>query len=140
MENETVTAQSTKLYVGSLPYNWAAEQLEEAFKPYGKVTSAAVVADQLTKRSKGFGFVEFESGKDASKAMSELNGREFEGRSIAVREARPQADRAPNERQNAPDRPAASPKFARERFVISNDHTESTDTTGRSYGNRRGWW
>lgn len=141
MENETAQASSTKLYIGSLPYNWAAEQLEEVFKPFGKVTSSAVVADQLTKRSKGFGFIEFESVADANKAMSALNGKEFEGRSIAVREARPHADRAPSERQNAPDRvAAANPKFTRERFIISNDHTESTDTTGRSYGNRRGWW
>src|SRR5580692_7272993 len=100
MENETAQTASTKLYIGSLPYNWAAEQLEEVFKPYGKVTSAAVVADQLTKRSKGFGFIEFESGQDAHKAMSELNGREFEGRSIAVREARPQAERSPSERSD----------------------------------------
>ena len=140
MENETTQASSTKLYVGSLPYNWAAEQLEEVFKPFGKLTSASVVADQLTKRSKGFGFVEFESGKDAGKAMGELNGREFEGRNIAVREARPHVDRTPTERPHAADRPPASSKFTRERFVISNDHTESTDTTGRSYGNRRGWW
>jgi cold-inducible RNA-binding protein len=143
MENETATA-STKLYIGSLPYNWAAEQLEEVFKPYGKVTSSAVVADQLTRRSKGFGFIEFETADSAAKAMSELNGKEFEGRSIAVREARPHVDRAPSgdreQRQNAPDRAPANPKFTRERFVISNDHTESTDTTGRSYGNRRGWW
>jgi RNA recognition motif-containing protein len=130
-------ASLTKLYVGSLPYNWTAEHLEEAFKAYGPVASAAVVADQITHRSKGFGFVEFESGSDAKKAMSELNGREIEGRSISVREARPHTERSNGDR----DRVASGPRGGlRERYVISTDNTESTDTTGRSYGNRRGWW
>ncbi|HET6402511.1 MAG TPA: RNA-binding protein [Candidatus Kapabacteria bacterium] len=143
METETTTRPAadtatslTKLYVGSLPYNWTAEHLEGAFKPFGAVASAAVVADQITHRSKGFGFVEFESGSDAKKAMSELNGREIEGRSISVREARPHTERSNGDR----DRMASGPRGLRERYVISTDNTESTDTTGRSYGNRRGWW
>ncbi|SRR5579883_390561 len=139
MENELATVDEksssslTKLYVGSLPYSWTAEQLEDMFKPFGRVTSAAVVADQLTRRSKGFGFVEFESGDDAQKAMSELNGREIEGRNLAVREARPHVDRSNVDR-------GASPRFAREQVATSFDNNDSTDTTGRSYGNRRGWW
>ncbi len=139
MENEIATVDEksssslTKLYVGSLPYSWTAEQLEEMFKPYGRVTSAAVVADQLTRRSKGFGFVEFESGPDAQKAMSELNGREIEGRSLAVREARPHVDRSNMDR-------SVTPRFQRERVATSFDNNDSTDTSGRSYGNRRGWW
>ncbi|HWF45053.1 MAG TPA: RNA-binding protein [Candidatus Kapabacteria bacterium] len=122
-------APVTKLYVGSIPYDWNAEQLEALFKPYGSVTSAAIVSDQITRRPKGFGFVEFESEASARKAMSELNGREIEGRSLSVREARPHVERSYNN-----DRPQ------RERYVISIDNTEMTDTTGRSYGNRRGWW
>ncbi len=133
-----------KLYVGSLPYTWTAEHLEEAFKSYGPVASAAIVADQATHRSKGFGFVEFESGDAAKKAMSELNGREIEGRSISVREARPHTERSNGERSNSDrsygDRSGNGQRSTRERIISSQDNTESTDTTGRSYGNRRGWW
>jgi cold-inducible RNA-binding protein len=142
METETLTAPRisrdtqiggdsaslTKLYVGSLPYNWNAEQLEELFKPYGSITSAAIVSDQITRRSKGFGFVEFGAEDSARKAMTELNGREIEGRNLSVREARPHVERSFNERPQ------------RERYVVSIDNADSTDTTGRSYGNRRGWW
>ena len=128
MENETATASLTKLYVGSLPYSWNAEQLEELFKSYGRITSAAIVSDQITRRSKGFGFIEFDSEDSARKAMSELNGREIEGRNLSVREARPHVERSFSERPQ------------RERYTISIDNTDSTDTTGRSYGNRRGWW
>jgi len=135
-------ASSSKLYVGSLPYNWTAENLEEMFKPFGRVTSAAVVADQLTRRSKGFGFVEFASGTDAQKAMSELNGREIEGRNLAVREARPHVDRANVDRNGGGGGGERSygPRMTRERIPISTDNSEFTDTSGRSYGNRRGWW
>jgi cold-inducible RNA-binding protein len=128
MENETVIAPLTKLYVGSLPYSWSAEQLEALFQPYGRVTSAAIVSDQATRRSKGFGFVEFDGDESARKAMEALNGQEIEGRSLSVREARPHVDRSVG---NRPER---------ERYVQSYDNTDSTDTTGRSYGNRRGWW
>ncbi|HEY3874345.1 MAG TPA: hypothetical protein VGM92_02630 [Candidatus Kapabacteria bacterium] len=142
MTNDTATtapiasdgqnATLTKLYIGSMPYDWTAENLEEMFKPYGRVTSAAVVADQSTKRSKGFGFVEFETAAEAQKAIGEVNGRAIEGRSLLVREARPHVDRS-MERSNG---------VRRERLAITNsiDNVESTDTSGRSYGNRRGWW
>jgi cold-inducible RNA-binding protein len=134
MEQEIITASTgststTKLYVGSLPYSWSADQLEEIFKPFGTVTSAAVVADQVTRRSKGFGFVEFDAEESAKKAMTELNGREVEGRNLSVREARPHVDRS-----QSFERPQ------RERYGVSTDNSEFTDTTGRSYGNRRGWW
>ena len=122
------SASLTKLYVGSLPYDWNADQLEELFKPYGSITSATIVSDQVTRRSKGFGFVEFGAEDSARKAMSELNGREIEGRNLSVREARPHVERTFTERPQ------------RERFVASVDNADSTDTTGRSYGNRRGWW
>lgn len=131
MENETVIAAPlTKLYVGSLPYSWSAEQLEALFQPYGRVTSAAIVSDQATRRSKGFGFVEFDGDDSARKAMEALNGHEIEGRSLSVREARPHVDRSTG----------GGGRQERERYVQSYDNTESTDTSGRSYGNRRGWW
>ena len=122
----------TKLYIGSMPFDWTAEHLEETFKPYGRITSAAVVADQSTKRSKGFGFVEFESPSEAQKAIAEVNGRSIEGRSLLVREAHLHADRS-SDRSNG---------MRRERLAVTNslDNMESTDTSGRSYGNRRGWW
>ncbi len=129
MENETQAASQTKLYVGSLPYSYTAENLEEMFKPYGRITSAAIVSDQVTRRSKGFGFVEFESQDAAKKAMTELNGKEIEGRNLSVREARPHV-----ERTFSPERPQ------RERYIHSNDNADFTDTSGRTYGNRRGWW
>jgi RNA recognition motif-containing protein len=136
-ETKTASAQErasslTKVYVGSLPYDWTAEHLEEIFKPFGRLTSAAVVADQLTHRSKGFGFVEFESADDAKKAIAELNGHSVEGRNILVREARPHVERS-NDRGNGSRPP-------REHTTLPIDNIESTDTTGRSYGNRRGWW
>lgn len=140
MENETARpTESTqvaikKLYVGSLPYSWTTEQLEELFTPFGRVTSAAIVSDQGTRKSKGFGFVELDSEDSAKKAMTELNGKEIEGRALAVREARPHVERGgdrggQNQRGGRPDRQHQSM-----------DDTEATDTSGRSYGNRRGWW
>jgi RNA recognition motif-containing protein len=131
-------ASLTKVYVGSLPYDWTAENLEEMFKAYGRITSATVVADQLTRRSKGFGFVEYESADDAKKAIAELNGHSIEGRSLLVREARPHVERS-NDRGSSNDRGNGS-RQPRERQTILLDNAESTDTTGRSYGNRRGWW
>ena len=116
MEQEQQTASQTKLYVGSLPYSWTAENLEETFKSYGRITSAAIVSDQVTRRSKGFGFVEFESQDSAKKAMSELNGKEIEGRQISVREARPHVERTFN---------AERPQ--RERYYGSNDNSESVN-------------
>ena len=126
-------ASLTKIYVGSLPYDWTAENLEELFKPFGRITSAAVVADQLTRRSKGFGFVEYESPDDAKKAIAELNGHSIEGRNLLVREARPHVERS-NDRGNGGSR------GTRERVTTSLDNQDFTDTSGRSYGNRRGWW
>jgi RNA recognition motif-containing protein len=134
MQNETATTSLTKLYVGSLPYSWTAEQLEELFKTYGRITSAAIVSDQVTRRSKGFGFIEFEAEESARKAMEELNGREIEGRNLSVREARPHVERSFSGGGGGGGREM------RDRPVQSYNNEDSTDTTGRSYGNRRGWW
>jgi len=64
------------------------DQLMAIFSPFGQVTSAQVVVDRNTNRSRGFGFVEFENDEDASKAMSELDGSDQDGRPMAVKEAR----------------------------------------------------
>lgn len=128
MEKEAVTVAAKKLYIGSLPYSWSVEQLEDLFKPYGRVTSTAIVSDQVTKKSKGFGFVEMESEDSAIKAMNELNGKEIEGRPLSVREAKPNMERSSRDGSAGP----------RQRYEYTDPN--STDTTGRSYGNRNGWW
>ena len=82
-----------KLFVGNLPFTMADADLNTIFSAYGTVTSANVVIDKFSKRSKGFGFVEFESEEDAMKAMEALNNSEQMGRNIAVKEALPKPDR-----------------------------------------------
>lgn len=82
-----------KLYVGSLPYSVTETQLREIFEPFGSLDSARVISDKFTGRSKGFGFVEFEDSEAADKAIAEVNGREMEGRSLVVNEAKPEEKR-----------------------------------------------
>src|SRR4051812_27203677 len=84
---------ATKLFVGSLSYNTTDASLEEFFASVGSVVSAKVIFDRETNRSKGFGFVEMSSEEEAKAAISELNGKELDGRAIAVNEARPQENR-----------------------------------------------
>lgn len=81
-----------KLFVGNLPFAMTDANLQELFSPYGAIVSANVVVDKFSKRSKGFGFVEFESEEDAAKAMESLNNSEQMGRNIAVKEALPKPD------------------------------------------------
>ena len=85
---------SKKLYVGNLGYNVSKSDLEEMFGQHGAVNSAQVIMDRDTGSSKGFGFVEMGSDKDAQAAISELNGKSVEGRNLIVNEARPQAPRS----------------------------------------------
>lgn len=82
---------STKLFVGSLPWSVNDAELKTLFEPYGKVSSAKVVTDKQTRRSKGFGFVEFETEAEASAAINALNGSEVKGRNIIVSEAKPKS-------------------------------------------------
>lgn len=84
---------ATKLFVGSLSYNTTDASLEEFFAQIGKVLSAKVIVDRDTNRSKGFGFVEMESDEEAKTAIAQLDGKELDGRQIAVNEARPQENR-----------------------------------------------
>jgi len=83
----------TKLYVGSLPYSTTEEQLTELFASHGPVVSASVVMDKFTNRSRGFGFVEMETGDDAGKAIEALNGTQLEHRTLVVDHAKPQEKR-----------------------------------------------
>lgn len=82
-----------KLFVGSLPWAVNDERLAEIFAEAGTVESANVVLDKMTGRSRGFGFVEMSTVEEAQKAVEVLNGREVEGRTIIVSEAKPQVDR-----------------------------------------------
>ncbi len=84
---------ATKLYVGGLAYTVTEQELEAFFAEVGKVLSAAVIKDRDSGQSKGFGFVEMEDDSEAKNAIANLNGKEFNGRTIVVNEARPQADR-----------------------------------------------
>ena len=83
-----------KLYVGSLSYNTTDDSLKSAFEQVGAVTSASVVMDRMTGRSRGFGFVEMSSDDDAEKAIATWNGKELDGRRITVNEARPMEARS----------------------------------------------
>jgi len=82
-----------KLYVGGLSYSTSDSGLESLFSQIGAVDSARVIIDRDSGRSKGFGFVEMSDDSDASRAINELNGTSFDGRTITVNEARPQVDR-----------------------------------------------
>ena len=82
-----------KLYCGNLSYSVSAADLEELFAQYGQVERAQVVSDRETGRSKGFGFVEMSSDAEAQAAIDGLNDQEFQGRKMAVNEARPREDR-----------------------------------------------
>ncbi len=84
---------STKLFVGSLSYSVNDDQLKDAFAAVGTVVSAKVIIDRETGRSKGFGFVEMSTEEEAKAAVEQVNGKEIEGRAVAVSEARPQEKR-----------------------------------------------
>src|SRR6267142_1979637 len=78
---------SRKLFVGNLPYSVTSERLQEAFSQFGTVTSAKVIVDRETGRSRGFAFLEMETDDQGASAMQAMNGALLDGRSIAVREA-----------------------------------------------------
>ena len=82
-----------KLYVGNLAYSVRDDSLHQAFSQFGTVTSAKVMMDRDTGRSKGFGFVEMGSDAEAQAAINGMNGQPLEGRAIVVNEARPREDR-----------------------------------------------
>lgn len=82
-----------KLYVGGIPYSSTEDGLKAAFSQAGEVTSAAIIIDKMTGRSKGFGFVEMANEADAQKAIEMWHGKDFEGRTLTVNEARPLEER-----------------------------------------------
>ena len=82
-----------KLYVGNLGWGVTDSQLQELFAPFGTVTSAQVIMDRDTGRSKGFAFVEMGSDQEAQAAINGMHGQQVEGRPLTVNEARPKEDR-----------------------------------------------
>jgi cold-inducible RNA-binding protein len=87
---------SQKIYVGNLGYSVSNETLSTKFSQFGTVSSAKVIMDRDTNRSKGFGFVEMSTSAEASKAIQALHGTEFDGRQMNVSEAKPMAPRDNN--------------------------------------------
>ena len=81
-----------KLYVGNLSFNTSNQDLLELFGGVGPVASANIIEDRETGRSRGFGFVEMENQSDGETAISELNGKEVDGRQLIVNEAKPQGE------------------------------------------------
>ncbi len=77
------------IYVGNLPFEVTEDQLHVAFTQHGEVTSARVITDRMTGRSRGFGFVEMPNNDEAESAIRALNGQDFQGRPLTVNEARP---------------------------------------------------
>src|SRR2546423_8431471 len=84
---------ASKLYVGGLSYSTTSEGMREFFAQSGNVLSATVITDRFSGQSRGFGFVEMESNEEAQNAISQLNGRELDGRRITVEISNPQAPR-----------------------------------------------
>ncbi len=87
------------IFVGSLPFSLEESELQEFFEEYGEVTSAKIITDKFSGRSKGFGFVEMPNDEEARRAIDELNGAEVSGRTIVVNESE-KREGAP--RKNAP--------------------------------------
>ena len=84
-----------RLYVGGLPYSTTEDSLKDGFSQAGTVESVKVITDKMTGRSKGFGFVEMATDEEAQAAIELYDGKEFEGRTITVNEARPMEQRPP---------------------------------------------
>ena len=82
------------IYVGNLSYQTTEDELRDLFAKFGDVVSSKLIEDKFTGQSKGFGFVEMSNNSEAKKAMDELNGRDLNGRSITVNEARPRQERS----------------------------------------------
>jgi hypothetical protein len=90
-----VLSMGNKLYVGNLPYSYRDSDMEQAFSQYGTVSSAKVMMERDTGRSKGFGFVEMSNEAEAKAAIEGMNGQQNGGRGLVVNEARPMESRPP---------------------------------------------
>jgi len=88
------------IYVSSLSFSVTDAELKQLFNTYGEVTSAKVIIDKLTNRSKGFGFVEIADDSAGERAIKELNGSQFAGRTINVTVARPREERSGGDKRS----------------------------------------
>ena len=109
-----------RLFVGNLPYTFNDASLLDLFSQYGQVTSAMIVMDKFSGRSKGFGFVDMPNDEEAEKAIKELNDKEIEQRRVIVNEARPREERPRGDFDRRPsfgggDRNRSSGGFQRDR-------------------------
>ena len=93
---------ATKLYVGNLTYEVTDSELQNLFWLHGTVRSAQVIMDRESGRSKGFGFVEMETGEQAQAAINAMNGQDSNGRALTVNEARPRENRGESKSGNGP--------------------------------------
>ncbi len=84
---------ATNLFVGNLPYTMDSDKLGQMFATAGNVTSAKVISDKYSGRSRGFGFVEMATDEETKKAIEMFNGKDVEGRALVVNEARPREER-----------------------------------------------
>lgn len=83
---------SKKVFVGNLPFKYRGKELRELFSRFGEIEDSTVILDKFTKRSKGFGFVTFVNDADADSAISEMNGKDADGRDLTVSEAKPREE------------------------------------------------
>ncbi|MEA2081424.1 MAG: RNA-binding protein [Elusimicrobiota bacterium] len=81
------------IYVGNLAWGMTDDDLKNSFEEFGEVTSAVIIKDKFTGRSRGFGFVEMSSEEAGEKAVAALNGKDLKGREVKVNKARPREDR-----------------------------------------------
>ena len=93
-----------KLYVGNLPYTFGDDDMQRTFSEFGSVSSAKIVMDRESGRSKGFGFVEMATAEEAAAAISALHGRDLGGRDMVVNVAKPMEPRAPRAGGNGGNR------------------------------------
>jgi len=90
-----IQEKQMNIYVGNLSYGLSDNDLQQLFAEHGSVSSAKIIQDRETGRSKGFGFVEMSDDGDAQKAIEALNGQSVDGRNLTVNEARPREERPP---------------------------------------------
>lgn len=82
-----------QIYVGNMSYNTTEEGIKDLFSQFGEVSSVKLISDRETGRAKGFGFVAMDDNAAAQNAIDELNGKEFDGRTLRINEARPREDK-----------------------------------------------
>jgi len=80
------------IYIANIPFKSTESELKQLFEQYGEVTSAKIVIDKMTNRSRGFGFIEMSDSTSAKEAINTLNGSDFQGKELVVNEARPKTD------------------------------------------------